>query len=101
MQGSKDVQDLKELHLFFSLCYMLVVICFLEVVSMNTFLSDAINIFCCKCLKSSLCAWMLFIFYAHLLPLTNKHFVIVITYDLFQRILPKFSPFSTFVYRTS
>ena len=33
------------------ICFQLLLLCFREQVSLNTFLNDAINIFCCKHLK--------------------------------------------------
>ena len=46
----KDVQDKKDWHLCLS-CSQLLLPWFPEVVSMNAFLNDQINIFCCKHLK--------------------------------------------------
>ena len=42
--------DISFLHCV--ICLQLLLLCFPEVVSMNAFLNDQINIFCCKRLKS-------------------------------------------------
>ena len=38
-------------------------------------------------------AQIIITFYVYLLPATNNRFIKVIKYDLFERMLPKFSPF--------
>ena len=51
---SKDVQDEKDICILYCvICSQLLLLGFPEVVSMNTFLNDAINIFRCNRLKSS------------------------------------------------
>ena len=55
------------------ICSQLLLFCFPEIVSMNAFLNDQINIFCCKHLKCYFFfAYIVFTFYVYLLPVTNK-----------------------------
>ena len=82
---------------FYLICSQLLLLFFLEVYSMNAFLNDQINIFCCKHLKCYFFAYIIFTFCVYLLLATNKCFIIVIKYDLFWRMLPKFTPFSSSV----
>ena len=60
----------------------LLLLWFLEVVSMNTFLNDVVNIFCCKHLKCYFYGLIL-TFCVYLSPATNKLFMKVIKYALF------------------
>ena len=73
------------------ICSQLLLLCFPEVVSMNAFFNDQINIFCCKRLKCYFFAKIIFTFYAYLLPVTSKRFIIVIKYLSFSRMTPKFA----------
>ena len=72
----RTVQDKKiDISIFHCvICSQLLLSCFIEVVSMNAFLGDQINIFCCKRLKCHFFAQIIFTFYVHLLPVTNKCF---------------------------
>ena len=67
---TKDVEDRKDSHFYISLCYMLAVVCFMYVLCTDNYY-----------------------LYVYLLPATNNRFIKVIKYDLFERMLPKFSPF--------
>ena len=60
------------------ICSQLLLLCFPKVISINTFLNDQINIFYCKHLRYQFCAWIMSAFNINLLPLSNKHFIIII-----------------------
>ena len=73
-----------------AICLQLLLLFIPEVASMNTFLNDQMNIFCCKRLKCYFYAHKIFTFYVYLLPVTNKRFIIMIH---FKEYYPNLFPF--------
>ena len=66
------------------ICLQILPLCFPELVSMNAFFNDQINIFCCKRLK---CFFFFcidsFYFILNLLPVMNKRFIVMMKYNSF------------------
>ena len=90
IEKAKDVQDKKDCVICLSLivfhcviCSQLLLLCFPEVVTMNAFLNDQINIFCCTHLNCSFYVYIAFTFYIYFLPVTQKRFIKVIKNNSF------------------
>ena len=73
-----------DISIFHFVAYsQLLLLSFPKVVSMNTFLNDAIKIFCFKHLKLHFYTYIFFTFYMHLLSARNKGVTKVIKFDSF------------------